>query len=177
VNRYSPAPIASEASAPAVEPIVAVASEPIRLSIGARIVMAFGGALLLTLLGIAAWLTPSPDGFGTHRQLKLPLLGTDPGGTLPACSFKEIFGRHCPSCGMTTSWAWLMKGNVPASIRANVAGTMLATCALLLGPWMFVSALIGRCWIGAPSDRTILVVGLSVIGITLTHWIYRLLAG
>lgn len=138
-------------------------------------ILLFGfSCLLLSLLGIAATLQPSPDGFGTHRQIQIPLLTPD-GEGLPACSFMQTYGKPCPSCGMTTSWAWLMKGNLWASSQANFAGLVLGICALLSAPWLLASAIAGRFWPGAPNEKVVLVVGVSVMLLTLINWIVRLI--
>lgn len=50
-----------------------------------------GGAL--GVLGLAMYLTPDPNGFGTHRQLGL-------GG----CTMLTLTGWPCPMCGMTTTF-------------------------------------------------------------------------
>jgi hypothetical protein len=50
----------------------------------------------LTVLGLAAWLTPDPNGVGTHQQLGL-------GG----CTILTMFGVPCPMCGMTTTFTHL----------------------------------------------------------------------
>jgi hypothetical protein len=70
---------------------------------------------------------------GTHQQLGLP-----------PCTFKEMAGVPCPSCGMTTSFTLLMHGDVWHSLQANFAGTVLATFGLLFIPWALVSAFFGR---------------------------------
>ena len=49
----------------------------------------------------------------THRQLGLP-----------PCTFKEMTGLPCPSCGMTSSFALLVRGDVMNSLRANAVGTL-----------------------------------------------------
>src|ERR1051325_12205569 len=36
-------------------------------------------------------------------------------------------GRPCPSCGMTTSFAWFARGNIVASLYVQPMGTILAT--------------------------------------------------
>src|SRR5436190_1772061 len=44
----------------------------------------------------------------THTQLGLP-----------PCQFKAVTGIACPSCGMTTSFALLMRGDFWNSLQAN----------------------------------------------------------
>lgn len=90
---------------------------------------AIGGCLLLALLGLAAFLTPDASGYGTHRQLGLP-----------PCTFRSIFRMHCPTCGMTTSWSHLMRGNLGASVRANAGGTCLALLTAAGGVWAILVA-------------------------------------
>jgi hypothetical protein len=70
---------------------------------------------------------------GTHQQLGLP-----------PCTFNEMTGVPCPSCGMTTSFTLLMRGDVWHSMQANFAGTALATFGLLFIPWALASAFFGR---------------------------------
>ena len=76
-----------------------------------------GGCLAILLL--AAYLRPSPSGMGTHQQ----------GLGLPACNFLRTTGLPCPSCGMTTSFAWFAKGNLLASAYVQPMGTILALLA------------------------------------------------
>jgi hypothetical protein len=63
---------------------------------------------------------------------------------MPACRFKEMTGVPCPSCGMTTSFAHLVRGDVGDSVRANWVGTGLAVFCAFLIPWCLVSAVRGR---------------------------------
>src|SRR5262249_10338372 len=95
--------------------------------------------LLVAVFVIACCLNPydengEPRRYETHRQL----------GGLPPCTFKYVTGRPCPSCGMTTSFALLMRGDVTNSLRANAVGTLLAIVCLVFIPWSLTCALIGR---------------------------------
>lgn len=63
----------------------------------------------------AARLTPSPTGMGTHTQLGLD-----------QCAFALRTGLPCPTCGMTTSFSWFARGNIPASFYIQPMGAVLA---------------------------------------------------
>lgn len=56
----------------------------------------FGLIVVATLtLIVARFLHPSAKGYGTHQQLGLP-----------PCAFFELTAIPCPSCGLTTSFAY-----------------------------------------------------------------------
>ena len=86
---------------------------------GQRIALAALALALLALLVTAGILTPDARGHGTHQQLGLP-----------PCTFYLIFQRPCPACGMTTSWAWLLRGEIGHALAANAGGTLLAGLSL-----------------------------------------------
>jgi hypothetical protein len=89
------------------------------LSITQRLV-ALGIALgCLGMLAIAARLEPSPEGYGTHTQIGLQ-----------QCAFFSRTGLPCPSCGMTTSWSWFVRGNLIGSLYVQPMGTILALLAV-----------------------------------------------
>ncbi|MDZ7616700.1 MAG: DUF2752 domain-containing protein [Patescibacteria group bacterium] len=125
--------------------------------------LAVGGVVLLCGLAIAAWAKPDPRGYGTHEHL-----GFGP------CTFRVLFNRPCPSCGMTTSWCCMMRGDAFRAFHANAGGALLAAIAIPAAPWMLASAARGRWWLKPPSCGWI-AFGASVVGIvTLTQWILRL---
>jgi hypothetical protein len=91
-----------------------------RVGIGVRfsaLVVSLG--CLLVLL-IASQLTPSPAGYGSHTGYPL---------RLQSCAFMERTGLPCPSCGMTTSFCWFVRGNVAASVYVQPMGALLAAMA------------------------------------------------
>jgi len=51
-----------------------------------------------------------------------------------------VTGRLCPTCGMTTSYAWLMRGRLDRSWRSNPAGLVFALLSMPLGVWLVWSA-------------------------------------
>lgn len=99
-----------------------------------RCLLVLMAVLFCVVFGIAIALNPytedgQPRTNATHRQLGLP-----------ECTFLEMTGRPCPSCGMTTSFALFVRGDFLASLRANFAGTILAAFCLLMIPWGLASA-------------------------------------
>lgn len=131
-----------------------------------RLGMMFGGVVLLTLLATAARLQPSEHGMGTHQQLGLP-----------PCTLVAFMGIRCPSCGMTTSWSHMLRGNVIGAVRANSGGTLLALAAMIGGPWLLVSGVLGRWALRPPRETLVLAIGLTIVAVTLIDWCWRLNSG
>ena len=129
-----------------------------------RLPLVGGGIVLLGLLATAARLEPSSRGFGTHQQLGLA-----------QCSMLSLTGgtMRCPSCGMTTSWSHMMRGQVLGALQSNVGGTLLAVAAMISGPWMLVSGLRGRWFLGCPHELLVAGIGVGIVMITVFDWVLR----
>lgn len=139
---------------------------PATLSRGERwalIALAIG---LSVSIGIAAVLHPRAQGLGTHQQLGLP-----------PCTVRVLFGQPCPSCGMTTSWANLVRGNVSDALRANIGGTLLGVLAMAGIPYLTISAARGRWWGFEPSAVIVTWLSAAIVSVTLIQWGLRLAAG
>ncbi|MHB1037710.1 MAG: DUF2752 domain-containing protein [Pirellulales bacterium] len=141
-------------------------SGPATLSLRQRLFLAVTGTALAVLLAVAVVLRPSPLGHGTHQQLGLP-----------PCTFLVLFNRRCPSCGMTTAWAHVVRGQWTRAARANVGGALLAVAAIVVAPWALVCAGLGRACGWMPSERVVIGAGLGFLGLTLAEWAWRLWAG
>jgi len=128
-----------------------------------RISLIVSGLVCLGLLLTARLLAPSPTGLGTHEQLGLP-----------ECGFLLMFEIPCPSCGMTTSWAWLTRGNVVESLRSNPGGTMLGILCFGFGAWMLISGIRSRWLIGVPSTFWIAILFGVTILVTLIQWLNQI---
>lgn len=76
-------------------------------------------ALLVIIL--ASILEPNPSGFGTHRALGLP-----------PCYFLLLTGWICPSCGLTTSFTYLVHGDFWKSFQAHPLGPFLFAAMIIL---------------------------------------------
>jgi hypothetical protein len=141
-------------------------TEPTTFARRDRLLLTAAAVALLGLLAVAAWLEPSPAGIGTHQQLGLP-----------PCTFWMLFGRPCPTCGMTTSWAHLVRGHVASAVHANLGGTLLGMLAMTAVPWLLGSARRGR-WIGVPPNGVAAAwISTTILVVILIDWVVRLLNG
>jgi hypothetical protein len=89
-----------------------------RLGLGARLIALGVAIACLSVLTLASRLPPNPAGVGSHRGLGLA-----------GCQFLDSTGLPCPSCGMTTSFAWFAHGNLVASVYVQPMGAALAVIA------------------------------------------------
>ena len=124
--------------------------------------------LLVTgvVLIIAVMLEPSLHGHGTHTQLGLN-----------QCSVLEWTGYPCPMCGMTTSFALMVRARVFQALATQPMGVVF--CVLTI--FMFVVALMesirprlrwGKLWKGMVRFEGRIVV-LCVVGL-LAAWVYKM---
>ena len=122
--------------------------------------MAVGLSILLAI----AWnLTPDTRGYGTHHQLGFP-----------DCTFIVLWGIPCPMCGMTTSWAYLMNGQVFPALTVNPGGALLGMTSLVAVPvcaW--------RAWKGVSThnnwlSRLTLVWLCLIVFVIALFWIWQL---
>ena len=108
--------------------------------------------LLVGVFAIAIALDPYKEGKvwleETHRQL-----GLSP------CTFRSVTGYPCPSCGMTSSFALAIRGDLWHSAQANFVGTLLALGSLAFIPWGIASAFKGRL-LGVRNFERVLVCGV-----------------
>lgn len=116
------------------------------------------------VLGVALSITPDARGHGTHEQIGLP-----------PCRWVESFGLACPTCGMTTSFAHAVRGNLLASFLTQPMGMVLAiltAAAMFAGLFVAVTGsglggLLGRLW-------TPRILWLAAAMTTLA-WMYKIL--
>lgn len=137
-----------------------------RTKLIARLALLVVAALLAGVFAVAVWLNPyNPDGtprtMATHTQLGMP-----------PCNFVLMTGRPCPSCGMTTSFALLVRGDIGASLRANWAGTVIAVLWAVTLVWAAASGVRGRALV-IPRGRgeLVLTAGVGIVlALMLARW-------
>ena len=118
----------------------------------------------IVVFAIATQLRPYDDNgeplrLGTHKQMGLP-----------ECNFKAMAGIPCPSCGMTTSFSLLLHADVWNSLKANFAGTLLATLGLVFIPWALASAFLGRFVFVRSAEITLFWLALAFLVILFGRW-------
>jgi hypothetical protein len=128
---------------------------------GVLVVIALG---LIAVFVTAIYIQPYDDNgsarsMGTHQQLRLP-----------PCTFQQVTGVPCPSCGMTTSFSLLMHGDPINSARANWVGTLLAVFCLLAIPWIAASVVLGRAVFLRSFERTVMVALTALIVLMFARW-------
>ncbi len=118
----------------------------------------------MILFAIAFLLEPDASGFGTHQQLGLP-----------KCFFLQTTGWKCPQCGMTTSFAHLVRGQAVQAWNANPCGPILACLlAAVVLPWCVVAGLTGRSLLtDQPGLIFLRLAGVYLLTITAV-WVIRL---
>jgi hypothetical protein len=120
---------------------------------------------LMLIFGIAAWLNPyGEDGRPLTRETHLQL-------GLPPCTFSRMTGAPCPSCGMTTSFALLMHGDLLNSLRANAVGTLLAAFGLVCIPWSLACWVFRRSFFVVSLERALMWIVIVFLSLLLLRWV------
>jgi len=89
----------------------------------AKLGWAVAASCAAAVLVIAAALDPDPRGFGTHTQLGLP-----------PCAFAALTGMACPSCGLTTAFAYMARMDLTCAWHAHALGPLLYVLTVAMVP-------------------------------------------
>jgi uncharacterized protein DUF2752 len=121
--------------------------------------MGFCGVLMASFL-----LTPDPRGFGTHEQLRLP-----------PCVFRWLTGLPCPACGLTTSFAYLAKGQFLMGAKTHPMGPPLFLLVILGAAFTLICLFQKRpFWIVLESQASFYVTVLFLAGLIL-NWMIQMM--
>lgn len=139
----------------------ALPSAPTNRFIGAALAAPTG-----VVLGLAGWLTPNPQGFGTHLQLGLG-----------ECTMLQLTGFPCPMCGMTTTFTLLAHLRVVDAALNQPFGLVLFSATLLTFLVGVADVITGKgVWRSALKGidrRESFIAGVLLVGMVL-GWAYKL---
>jgi hypothetical protein len=120
----------------------------------------------MALLAMALLLKPDPSGVGTHTRMGWP-----------PCTMLTITGYPCPTCGMTTAFAYAVRGQWLAAFHAQPAGFLLAMGTMIVAVFSFGAVISGRAWAinwyRISPGRTV----VAVVAVVLLSWAYKIVAG
>lgn len=149
---------------PVLRPVARRRPEP-RPAWWVRGILVLMAAAFVTVFYVATKVKPYGPAGEPMRMASHESLG------LPPCNFKQSVGIPCPSCGMTTSFAMLVRGDVWNSLRANWVGTLLAVVLAVSVPWALWTAVRGRyLWVRRLEFAVPIVLGTYVI-LMLMRWV------
>ncbi|MBI4578098.1 MAG: DUF2752 domain-containing protein [Planctomycetes bacterium] len=106
---------------------------PLDGPIGGRLYATGVLAAAIVVLAVAARLHPEGRYEGAHQQLGLP-----------PCGFIVITGLPCPTCGMTTAFAYTIHGHPLLALRAQAVGFLLAVSTVAAALFAVISLVSGR---------------------------------
>jgi hypothetical protein len=128
----------------------------------ARIVGATVAGSALGVLVVASSVTPAAEGHGTHTQLGLP-----------ACGWAMVSGSPCPTCGMTTSFAHAVRGELAEAFFCQPMGLLLAIGAAIAF-WAGLHIAVTGSQVWRVYGRLLTPRNLWLVaGLTALAWVYK----
>lgn len=123
-------------------------------------------AVFLFLFAAAVVVRPNASGYGTHTQL-----------SLPPCAFYKLTGLPCISCGLTTSIAYLVRGDIVRSFKSHPVGPVFAMLIVITAIYSLVSLFMGYPWYYLFRKLWFQLAAISAICFLIFFWFFRLLIG
>lgn len=120
----------------------------------------------VALLATAATISPEHAGLGSHRQLGLP-----------ACSVITLTGYPCPTCGMTTAFAFAVRGKFLSAFDAHPGGLCFALGVVVTGVVALAVLITGKIWSVNWYRISPARVALGSVLLVLGGWAYKLAIG
>jgi hypothetical protein len=130
-----------------------------------RLLAAVLAACAAGVLSLALVLKPSPTGHGTHEQL----------GLAP-CNFLAFTGYPCPTCGMTTAFAWTVRGRWLVAAQVQPMGFLLAIATLAALGGALSALTTGRTWAVNWLRISPTAAAVALLGLFLAAWAYTIVA-
>ncbi|MBL1215879.1 MAG: DUF2752 domain-containing protein [Planctomycetes bacterium] len=136
---------------------------PLRVGRNERLVALAVSIGALSMMAVAAWLSPNARGMGTHCELGLP-----------PCYWESNLDFPCPTCGMTTAFAHAADGHFIKAFLVQPMGLLLALLTVMAF-WVALVVTLTGSRIGQSMVlfwRPATVWGLGFL--TLISWLYTI---
>jgi hypothetical protein len=114
------------------------------------------------VLAVAVWLTPDGRGYDTHTQL-----GLSP------CAMPATTGYPCPTCGMTTAFAWMGEGRPLKAFLVQPFGAVLCVAVVVAAVLATAQSVTGRPLPAAVRYRPWWT--WVLVGLFFGAWIYKII--
>lgn len=124
--------------------------------------LAAGG---IAVLVAAAWIEPDPRGYGTHTQLGLP-----------PCGFLVLTGFPCPGCGLTTAFAYGIRGQWWLAGTSNILGLALFLIVCATVPISILAIMRGWSFAAVVDRLSLDRWALTAAGCGVALWVVRFAA-
>jgi hypothetical protein len=111
---------------------------------------------------LAMFLQPDPSGHGTHTQLGLA-----------GCPWLIVYGKPCPTCGLTTCFSAILHGDLALATKAHPLG-LLVFAWFAVGAIYYGSKFLFGYKIFAPT-RPVLMFNLCLLVVFLGYGVIRMI--
>lgn len=116
----------------------------------------------LVVLFAAIWIEPDLRGYGTHTQLGLP-----------PCGFLILTGFPCPGCGLTTAFAYGVRGQWWLAGTSNPLGLILFLIVCAMIPVSVLAAVRRWSFASVVERLSLNRWALAVAGCGVAVWVVR----
>jgi hypothetical protein len=116
----------------------------------------------LALFLFAGLIEPNSRGFGSHQQLGLP-----------ECGFYQRTGYPCPTCGMTTAFAWMVRVHPLKAFVAQPAGALAALVFAGITVLAGYAALSGKKFCFPLNTTSVCYIALFALAAVLLSWFWQ----
>ncbi len=139
-----------------------------RVEAARPMVARMAGAVVLAacffLFVVASRLEPAVSGIGTHEQMGLP-----------PCGMAMLWGVPCPTCGMTTAFAYAARGRLSSAFHAQPAGLALVISVAVTAVAAGATLVTGRTYRVNWYRLSPAGVGFGAMGVLLAGWAYKIM--
>lgn len=91
------------------------------------------------------------------------------------CLFQRLLGIPCPGCGVRSSIAALVRGNVAASLQYNLIGPLVLMVCFMFTAYFTYSAFFNKGLSWSSETQIFKFVNTLTFSLLLMQWVYKLI--